>query len=146
MTTSYPLKGFQLQIAHPTSTFVAVSQVKEVTGPSATMKTRNVTHLESVAEEFAPSIADNGILSGSCIYNPSDPGQAALTTLVSSPSTLATPGGGLSPFKLVSATTTKFFAMNGLVQKADIVGGDAEATAMLDWEVKISGAVTYPTT
>jgi hypothetical protein len=36
--------------------------------------------------------------------------------------------------------------MNGLVQKADIVGGDAEATAMLDWEVKISGAVTYPTT
>jgi hypothetical protein len=145
MAKSYGMRGWQLQVGHPTTVFVAISQLKEISGPSAAQGSRDVTHLESAAKEFAPTLPDNGTLSGSCIYNPSDPGQVSLITLVSTPTTLVSQNQ-LSPFKLISATTTQFFIINGLVMKADIVGGDVEATAMLDFEVKISGAVTYPTT
>jgi len=145
MANSIPMKGCQLQIAHPSTVFVAVGQVQSLTGPSAEMGTRDVTHLGSTAKEFAPSIADAGEVSGTCVYYYTDAGQTAMQGLVVTPSTLNTTTQ-LTQFRIILPTTTKFFAFDGLVTKFDIVGGDAEGSMMADFTIKVSGAVTYPTT
>jgi hypothetical protein len=146
MTTTYGGRGTSLVVAHPTTVFVVVSQRVEIDGPDSEMGERDMTHLDSSAHECAPTIVDNGMVTGRCWYHPGDDGQKSMQTLVSTPSTLASPGNGLSQFKIILATTTKFFAFDGFVKKWKPGNMNNDGTIEAEWAVRVSGAVTYPTT
>lgn len=139
--------GTQLQIAHPTTAFAIVSQVVEINGPESEMGEREITHLGSTgAREFAPTICDNGEISGSLWFDPAQASHVSFQQMVQKATTVAGSSDGSVPMKIVLPTTTKTFTFNGFVKRFAITGLAIDGTVGADWSVRISGSVTYPTT
>lgn len=134
-------KGTALQIAIQT-TYVTLSQNVEITGPSAEMGTREVTHLESSAREFRATIVDSGEFTGRCFYDPNNPAQAYFQSRALGTTYLST---GES-FRLVFSTTTKFEQFNGIPTRWAGTDYTVDGTATREWGIKVSGVLTVATT
>jgi hypothetical protein len=137
---NYGGKGTQLQVT-VNSTFVAVGQIVEFTGPSGEMGTREVTHLDSSAREFAPTIVDSGELSGTLLYDPTNTAARAIESNIYTGS----PSTGLA-MKVVFSTTTRTMTFTGIPTAWGFTGFNVDGTASADFGVKLTGALTLPTT
>lgn len=134
-------KGTQLHVSIQ-STFVAISQNVEISGPSAEMGTREVTHLDSAAREHRATIVDNGELSGRCYYDPTNAAQKYFESRATG-TTYASTG---EIFKLIYSTTTKFEQFNGVPTRWAGAGMTVDDTVVKEWGIKVSGLVTLATT
>lgn len=139
---NFPGKGTILQVAaSSTGSYSAVSQVQTIEGPSAEMGTREITHLGSVAREFAPTIVNGGTITAGVIYDPSNAGQALIQQ------TVHTTGVPSSLFwKVIFSTTTKFFAFEGIPTQFAISGVTVDDTVLANLGIQVSGLTTLPTT
>lgn len=133
-------KGTQLQVSIAT-TFVAVGQLVEVDGPTGEMGTREVTHLDSAAREFAATILDGGEVTGRVLYDPLGAGAVYLQNKVYT----ATPSTGES-MKLVFSTTTKTLPFTAIPTQFGFTGFTVDDTASANIGLKVSGLPTMPTT
>lgn len=137
---NYGGKGTQLQVTI-NSTFLAIGQITELTGPSGEMGTREVTHLDSSAREFAATILDGGEVSGTLLYDAN--GQAA--AYFSGKVYTATPSTG-EAMKLVFSTTTKTLPFTAIPTAFGFTGFNVDGTASAEFGMKVSGLPTLPTT
>ena len=133
-------KGTTLQVSI-NSSFVTISQNVEITGPSPEVGTREVTHLESSAREFNGTIVDSGTLTGNCLFDPTNAGQAYFQGKINT----ATPSTGES-FKLIYSTTTKSETFTGIPTSWAGSGMTVDGTVVKEWGIKLSGLITSATT
>lgn len=154
---NYPGKGTQLFMAHPTTTWMQIGQVTDISGVGGAMGTRDVTHLDSAAVEKATSIFDGGETTISLIYDPNLDGHKTFQGLLTAPSTLVNAmvvnavtftgtTGGAIPFRVVLPSTTKQFGFLGVPKRMEVKGFTPQGTVMADCTVEVSGIVSYPTT
>lgn len=134
-------KGTQLHISIQ-STFVAMSQNVEINGPSGEMGTRDVTHLDSSAREHRATIHDGGEVTGNCLFDPTNQGQAYFQSRAMG-TTYASTG---EIFKIIMSTTTKFEQFNGIPTRWAGSGYTVDGTAVKEWGIRVSGLVTVATT
>jgi len=137
---NYGGKGTQLQVTIQ-STYVAVGQITNFSGPSGEMGTRETSHLDSSAREFAPTIVDSGEISGTLLYDPTNAG----ARLIESNVYTATPSTGLA-MKVVFSTTTRSMTFSAIPTAWGFNGFELDGTASADFGVKLTGALTLPTT
>lgn len=138
---NYGGKGTQLHITINTS-FVPLSQAVEITGPSGEMGTREVTHLDSSAREFAPTILDGGEFTWNMLYDANSASQSYFQSKVYT----ATPATTGETMKLVLSTTTKTIPFNGIPTRFNLTGMNVDGTVTAECAAKVTGLPTMPTT
>lgn len=139
-----PGKGHVLMVGPyttATTTYVAVSPVVSIDGPSEEMGTREVTHLQSFAREFEPTILDGGTITIKVWDDPTNTGQQLISNAIH------TTGVPTNMFwKLVFPTTTNFLGFFGPATQWALSGLEVDGTATRTLGIKVSGMLTLPTT
>lgn len=141
-TTTYGGKGTVLQVAFTAGNFTSIGQITEITGPNVTMKTREVTHLDSVADEFRAALSNGGEVSGTLEYDPAVSGHTTLANLMVTPSTVNS--GGYLNCKIILAGSAKVFTFDAVPSKFSVKGMTPDGTVMADFGLTVTGAVTFP--
>ncbi len=141
---NYGVKGTVLQITTSGSTtgFTAVGQIQSINAPGMKVGTRDVTHLLSATKEYEATIGDPQEFSGTLLADFSDAGAVLMQQRTTTPSTVL----GGDTFKVILPTTTKLFQFQGVVTDFTPVGGDVEGTWLVNFAVRPTRAITYPTT
>ena len=67
------------------STYTLINQRTSITGPNQTMAAVESTHMDSLAKERRPGIADTGTIDCEVELNPADAGHKAVEALLSAP-------------------------------------------------------------
>lgn len=137
---NYGGKGTQLQVSIA-STFVPLGQLVSAGGPTGEMGTREVTHLDSSAREFAATILDGGEVSGSLFVDFANQSHQYMMGKVYT----ATPSTG-EAMKLVFSTTTKTMTFTAIPTAWPFGGFEVDGTATVDFGMKVTGLPTMPTT
>jgi hypothetical protein len=118
--------------------YTAITQRASIDGPDATVGTAKTTDLDSVAEEYRPTLPDGGELSMEIWYDPAGTTHKLLTTFQVTPSvelwqlTFADTGVSKIPF---SGILTGF--------KPAGMNPDGYLTASI--KIKSTGGLTWPT-
>ena len=130
-------KGTVFQVSI-NSSYVPVGQVVTIGGPDATVGTVETTDLDATMRTFAPTIGDAGSVNFTCNYDPANQGQAYLSGLVASPSTVTC--------KIIFPTTTKFYQFGAVLTQFARGGVTVDNIHTIDVGLKLSSTFTSPTT
>jgi hypothetical protein len=123
-----------------TGVYTALAQVVSLDGPSTEIGTRETTHLGSgVVKTFAPTLVDNGTVSGQIEFDPKSDTHAYLVTVSQTP--VANDQWKMTFADNHTGASTATFV--GHLTKLAPTGIETEANLLADFEIKISGAVTW---
>lgn len=117
--------------------YTVLAQVVSLDGPSREVGTRETSILTSTTKTFAPTLLDNGEVSGKLLYDPKSDSHVTLDALIASQ--LVTGEPWKLTFADASATTYGFL---GVFTKFAPTGIEIEANLEADFAIKISGPIT----
>lgn len=139
VTGGYGVKGFDLQITIASS-LTSVGQLVTIDPPGYKIGKRDTTTLASTAKQYEQTIADPQEISGTLIYDPTNPAVGYLQTWA------ITPVAGGVACKIVASTTTKAWTFNAQLSNFSFKGGGVEDTLMAEISLQPTGSLTFPTT
>ena len=131
-----PAKGTLFKHGTPYSSpvYTTVAQIVSLDGPEREVGTRETTIITSTVKTYAPTIPDNGEVTGKLLYDPKGTTHAVLETLIATPS--------LEKWEfLLPDTTGTTLAFDGILTKFAPTGLEVEANLEADFTVKVSGPV-----
>lgn len=143
MATGVLVKGTKVYRApEGTTNWAAIDNLGSITGPNATGDHIDVTNQDTTAKtrQWLPGLVNPGSISFSCNYDPTDnTGVATHNQLLADSS-----AGTLLEWKLEFASGSDSMTFPGVVTKAEL-SAPVDGALMLDVEITITGAITWPT-